>query len=180
MWESTEYLSTKKKWRDIERSRIRAIFKMAYRNAHEAQPKFIEAAWGVILPIIGCGLLLGLAILFNGCEPTKIYAAEFSDDKKWAEFPFYPKKMYITCQLYQSSHGWWDTQCQYHRNGFKVGEILFQKNIITAFSKNDGVNADGRLFDPTMFLNNPKQKYSCKKNELFFHYFCIEIEERKG
>ena len=42
--------------------------------------KFIESAWGVILPIIGCALLFLFAAV-KACEPTTANAKEFSDEE---------------------------------------------------------------------------------------------------
>ena len=90
---------------------------------------------------------------------------------KWKEYPEYPKKMFVACYVFQASRDWWDTQCIYYRKNKK--DMLFYKDITTAFERGDGINADGTSFNPVNFLNK-EHNLICKKDEKYFNYSCKE------
>ncbi len=89
--------------------------------------------------------------------------------KKWKEYPKYPKKIFVFCNIFETSPRWYDTKCIYYRKDKK--KVLFTKNIITAFSNPEGVNADGTFFNPTNFLEG-EHNYQCKKYPNYFDYVC--------
>ena len=76
MTTAEDYLFTKRKWRDLERARIREMFRVMYKNAHAAQPKFIESAFALWWSFWGCVLIVLLAVGMKGCEPGTAQAGE--------------------------------------------------------------------------------------------------------